>query len=728
MENEKWKIKNSMQMKNIKLRFITLIVVAFLINGCEQAELNVRSPVDIKKTTNTTQVYQSQDLSKMDSSNFVNAMKARLSNLYTQANQYSNRAIFTTDAVATQEVAFTSSNAADSSASSATSSGADSSTNFSETNVQVAGVAESDRMKRIDDNIYLLNLHNNSSTQSIIATWQIDSEATTATETNSINLDFKSENLYKHKVGENNSIVALSSSNYYFIDAWFFHSNGYNQSNATVQRLSENQGQLTTNGKVVVSGNLINSRLIGDNLYMVVNYNPRIDIPHPYPTTDSQYQSNKTAINQLTAEQLLPTVAIDGVTQSVFVSGCLLDDNTENMYQTSYALIVRVNLAGETLTADGQCYLGSAKVMYMSNNAIYLASTLYSDASFYEVGNSRFSNYVVTTEIHRFGLNSDGSVAYSNSGQVLGNVDWDESKAAFHFAEIDGHLAVVTYIEGYTRNTIATTRQAPLNYYFNYDNVSPVQLSILDVNTMDRVAQLPNATNSASIGKPNEALYSVRYIGNQLNLVTFAKIDPLYNIDLSTILQPRITGELEITGVSNYLHPVADNYILGIGRDAVPAESNERGDANFAWFQGVQISLFARASDGALSLVDKVIVGKRGTMTPAENNHHSFSYLANAETFTFAIPVAVHETLDSNRFQSAIEVARYYSWTRTELQIYEINTASSSPTITLFDSILGKAATTNDRYDYPYDNRSILSTNGAFYIYRDTILTQNFED
>jgi len=47
--------------------------------------------------------------------------------------------------------------------------------------------------------------------------------------------------------------------------------------------------------------------------------------------------------------------------------------------------------------------------------------------------------------------------------------------------------------------------------------------------------------------------------------VTFRQIDPLFAFDLSQPHDPRLVGELELPGVSTYIHPLDANYLLTIG-------------------------------------------------------------------------------------------------------------------------------------------------------------------
>ncbi len=85
---------------------------------------------------------------------------------------------------------------------------------------------------------------------------------------------------------------------------------------------------------------------------------------------------------------------------------------------------------------------------------------------------------------------------------------------------------------------------------------------------------------------PGEEIYSARFIGPRCYLVTFKKIDPLFTIDLSDPENPRVLGKLKIPGYSSYLHPYDKDTLIGLGKET---EESEYGD--FAWYQGVKISL-----------------------------------------------------------------------------------------------------------------------------------------
>ena len=66
---------------------------------------------------------------------------------------------------------------------------------------------------------------------------------------------------------------------------------------------------------------------------------------------------------------------------------------------------------------------------------------------------------------------------------------------------------------------------------------------------------------------PNERIYSARFLGDTLYMVTFRQIDPFFVIDLEDPAHPSVLGELKNPGFSSYLHPVDEDHVLGIGSE-----------------------------------------------------------------------------------------------------------------------------------------------------------------
>ena len=131
-------------------------------------------------------------------------------------------------------------------------------------------------------------------------------------------------------------------------------------------------------------------------------------------------------------------------------------------------------------------------------------------------------------------------------------------------------------------------------------------------------------------GKPGEDLRSVRFSGDYVYLVTFKKTDPLFAINMKDPLSPVLEGELMIPGFSLYMHPISDHRLVGVGYEA-----DDQGD--FAWYQGVQVSLFDAADPKDLKRLDNKIHGQRGSYTDVTGNHHAFHY--NAESGIFTLPI-----------------------------------------------------------------------------------------
>jgi uncharacterized secreted protein with C-terminal beta-propeller domain len=77
-----------------------------------------------------------------------------------------------------------------------------------------------------------------------------------------------------------------------------------------------------------------------------------------------------------------------------------------------------------------------------------------------------------------------------------------------------------------------------------------------------------NVVGSLTDIAPTERIYSARFVGDMLYLVTFRQIDPLFVIDLEDPTDPKIVGELEMPGFSSYLHPVDATHVLGIGSES----------------------------------------------------------------------------------------------------------------------------------------------------------------
>lgn len=118
---------------------------------------------------------------------------------------------------------------------------------------------------------------------------------------------------------------------------------------------------------------------------------------------------------------------------------------------------------------------------------------------------------------------------------------------------------------------------------------------------------------------PGESIYSARFMGDTGYFVTYRNTDPLFSVDLSDPYQPRVIGELKVTGFSEYLHFWGDDQLLGIGYETDP----ETGRT-----QGLKLSMFDISDPANMKEVNKYVL-EDFSYSPALYNYKSV--LAHAE-------------------------------------------------------------------------------------------------
>jgi len=356
--------------------------------------------------------------------------------------------------------------------------------------------------------------------------------------------------------------------------------------------------------KLELEGGFVTSRKKGDIVYLVARHTPVIDDFIDYPSLE-QESDNQATLDNITSSDLLPKAFINDVeTDLLSATNCLMINAEHDLAPDHYGyptmtLLFAVDVAEKTVV-NTACYLESTSGIYVSQNAIYFIQS---------------DNWGSDSRslIHRFNLSSD--LAYTGSGEVQGHL-FGSGEIDFRINEHDGYLRVVS--SQWTGDS-EDTRDHRLTVL----KQSPSQLSL------DQVAVLPNDQHPNEIGKPNEDLYGVRFFGDTLYLVTFERTDPLYVLDLSDQNNPLIAGELEVTGFSDFLHPVNDELLLGLGQD-------EDGL--------IKLELFNVASlENPISLTTASIGGGSSwSYSPARYNRHAFTYQQISEsTDRFSIPVTL---------------------------------------------------------------------------------------
>src|SRR5659263_19870 len=155
---------------------------------------------------------------------------------------------------------------------------------------------------------------------------------------------------------------------------------------------------------------------------------------------------------------------------------------------------------------------------------------------------------------------------------------------------------------------VATTSQFwTINSNIQYNNVYIMDSDLKIAGKLEKIA-------------PDERIYSTRFIGNRLYMVTFKRMDPLFVIDLTDPNNPQVLGQLKIPGFSDYLHPYDENHIIGVGKETA---ENEWGGVSI---KGVKLSLLDVSDVNDKKQIDTYEIGKAGSDSEALQDHKAFLF------------------------------------------------------------------------------------------------------
>lgn len=146
------------------------------------------------------------------------------------------------------------------------------------------------------------------------------------------------------------------------------------------------------------------------------------------------------------------------------------------------------------------------------------------------------------TAIHNFDITDNTATNYVASGSVPGSM-----LSQYSLSERGGYLRVATTNEG---------------WWNDGQSQSESFITVLE----EVGTELKEVGQVGELGK-GERIFAVRFMEDVAYVVTFRQTDPLYTIDLSDPTKPTTTGELKIPGFSNYLHPVGNGFLVGVGQD-----------------------------------------------------------------------------------------------------------------------------------------------------------------
>lgn len=287
-----------------------------------------------------------------------------------------------------------------------------------------------------------------------------------------------------------------------------------------------NRAEPVESWRVYQSGTYSSSRLTGNQLVMISNYNVSLN-----------------EAEETLKENCIPEVSCDNAPMKRVDVDCI--HIMEELYDTSYVVVSTLNIEDKE-TLKTSTVLGAGTNIYCTTETLYATSTQYK----YNSGVAEiFGTTSTDTHIYKFDIRNY-DVKYVGKGSVKGH--------ALNQFSIDEH-------EGYLR--IATTTG-------NWGDELTNQVYVL----------APDLTVAGEIRgiAPGETIKSVRFMGDTAYVVTFEQTDPLFVIDLSNPKAPEIKGKLKIPGFSTYLHPVGDGLLLGVGVDG--DENGQNGGLKVSLF------------------------------------------------------------------------------------------------------------------------------------------------
>lgn len=350
--------------------------------------------------------------------------------------------------------------------------------------------------------------------------------------------------------------------------------------------------------RAIVDGSLVSSRVVGDRLILVLTIAPNL------PTNPTPL-----ALATLSLDDIEPKIvsASGDASQSserelVPWNEWYRPDVPDGYYMTA---VVTLDAGNVETIRHSTAVLAGAGTIYASPSALYLTDLAYDEAD----------NYRESTVIHKFSLPEDGSAQYAGTGAVPGRL-----LNQFSLGEFEGVLRVATHISPTFASIGVALPETPVASSPAAQASSPSP----NTNSVYTLAQDGGALKI--IGRveglaPNETIYSARFIGKRGFLVTFRQIDPLFVLDLSDPSAPRVTGELKIPGYSDYLHPLGETHLIGVGRTVTTAEwGGVIRDA-------IQLSLFDVSNMANPTLVQQVSLGNPGSYSDVSYTHKAFTFL-----------------------------------------------------------------------------------------------------
>ena len=234
---------------------------------------------------------------------------------------------------------------------------------------------------------------------------------------------------------------------------------------------------------------------------------------------------------------------------------------------------------------DIMAVVSGAQTFYVSEDNIYSAV-------------SKWNDQETRTEIVRIGY-EDGKFTGGAAGSVAGELNDN-----FSMDQEEENLRVVSTVEQWDKD------------YTNFSRSNSLYVLDKDLKTVGKIENLAEG----------EEIKSARFMGDTGYFVTYKNTDPLFAVDLSDPTDPKVTGELKITGFSEYLHFYGENKLLGIGWET---------DPDTGATEGMKCSMFDLSDPADIKETDRFVL-KKVSFCDALSNYRAILASPQKNLFGFA--------------------------------------------------------------------------------------------
>lgn len=356
-------------------------------------------------------------------------------------------------------------------------------------------------------------------------------------------------------------------------------------------------------------GRFEDSRRIGDQVFLILKSDAVL--PELTSTCDEddtctfesedQYTQRVTENFASLIEETLPSYESFGSDGELLRGGPLLmpeDILRSSDEVTSITIVASINMASNEsgLSAVSGVMADASTKLFASANSLYV-----------------FNNTIESIEnepwtgILKFDWNGEtGAIDFAATGRVPGRL-----LNQFAADELDGQLRLTTEVSN--------------SYTGNHSGNAETAVFVLEDD--EGVLEFVGSMQNLAVG---QNIKSVRYFGDRAFVTTFDTIDPLTAIDLSDPSGPRALGHVPIPGFSSYMQFTSPDRLLTIGTNTATGFGGR-----------AMVSLFDVSDLTSPRLVDQHNLPRFST-SEANNDHHAFGWFANHELLS--VPMARYFT------------------------------------------------------------------------------------